>query len=201
MHAGENMNIILSTRNPSKAEQIKMIFAGTHIRVLTLEEAKIYGEAAEDDITLEDNALKKALFAHTAGLWSMADDTGIFITALDGRPGVKSSRWVGQAATTEEITKFTLDQLQEKINRSALFRTVVAVIDPFGEAHVFDGEVRGTILKQPRTKAQPNMPYSPIFLPDGKERVWAEMTVDEENRISHRGIAFRKAKSFLITQV
>ncbi len=126
------MKIILSTRNPSKAEQIREIFRGSSFPILTLADIGIEGEAVEDGTTLEENALKKALFAHERApqLWTMADDTGLFIEA-------------------------------------------------------------------PRVKPQPKMPYSPIFMPDGENQVWAEMTVEYENSISHRGKAFRQARVFL----
>ncbi len=91
-----------------------------------------------------------------------------------------------------------LKKMEGVTNRAASFETVVAAIDPDGEVHYFTGKIRGTLLTIPRTKPQPKMPYSPIFLPDGEKLVWAEMTTEHENRISHRGIAFAKLKDFLI---
>ena len=192
------MNIILSTRNPSKALQIKAIFGGSLLSIQTLAEAGIGGEAVEDGMTLEANAAKKALYAHECGdgSWTMADDTGIFIDALGGEPGVRSARWAGDVPT-EEITKYTLQCLENASDRSATFRTVVVVISPDGVEHTFVGEVRGTLLIAPRVPPQPKMPYSPLFVPNGQEKVWAEMTTEEENTISHRGIAFRKVRAFL----
>lgn len=192
------MKIILSTRNPSKAEQIKAIFAGSPISILTLSDAGIEGEAVEDGTTLQENALKKALFVHQSSkTWGMADDTGLFIDALDGIPGVRAARWAGETATTEEITRHTLKQLEGASDRSATFETVVAIVTPEGKQHFFSGKVRGKILEAPRTPPQPKMPYSPIFIPDGTDLVWAEMTVDFENSISHRGKAFQQAREFL----
>ena len=194
------MQIILSSRNPSKAEQIKAMFVGSLFSILTLTEAGIDGEAVEDGVTLHENALKKARFAHERSDkkgWTMADDTGLFITHLKGAPGVKAARWAGDTATTDEITRHTLNQLQGASDRSAKFETVVAMISPDGKEHYFSGEVQGIILEAPRTPPQPKMPYSPIFVPDGTDKVWAEMTVDEENLISHRGKAFRQARAFL----
>ncbi len=195
------MNIILSTRNPSKMAQIKALFADTSFNILTLTEAGIEGEGVEDGETLEWNALKKAQFAHKPGSWSMADDTGLFITALNGAPGVHAATWVttlmGRAATTAEITQHTLQQLQGKTDRSAIFRTTVAVIDPTGAHQFFSGEVHGDFLEAQRVPAQPRMPYSGIFVLRGTGKVWAEMSVAEENAVSHRGIAFRKVIAFL----
>ena len=197
------MNIILSTRNPSKAEQIKAMFLDTSITVLTLAEAGISGEAEEDGATLEENALKKAMYAYeraVSGSWAMADDTGLFIDALNGEPGIKAARWAGENARTEEITIHTLNALKDATDRSATFETVVVLISPEGQKHAFSGKVRGKLLGAPRVPAQPKMPYSPIFVPDGSDLVLAQMTVEQENAISHRGKAFRLTRSFLETQ-
>src|SRR5882724_6598248 len=136
------MDVILSTRNPSKAEQIRTLFRGSSVNVLTLADAGIEGDAVEDGATLKDNALKKAMFAHEhamAGMWTMADDTGIFIHALDGLPGVKSARWAGETATTDEITRYTLDRLTGVTDRSAVFETVVALVSPENKTYFFSG--------------------------------------------------------------
>lgn len=194
------MNIILSTRNPSKAEQIKGVFSDFPANILTLDEADIVGEAVEDGETLKENALKKAIYAFARlreKTWVMADDTGFYITALRGAPGIHAARWAGDVPT-EEITKHTLKQLEGKSDRSASFVTVVALIAPNSYQYYFEGRVDGTILEAPRTKPQPKMPYSPIFVPDGHDQVWAEMTVEQENAISHRGKAFRKTKEYIL---
>lgn len=195
------MNIILSTTNPSKAEQIKAMFRNPLISVQILKEAGIEGEAIEDGGTLQENALKKALFAYEnkkdPGSWTMADDTGIFINALNGEPGVKSARWAGENATTEEIANYCLKRLENEKDRSATFKTAVALISPTGEQYFFDGEAKGSVLDHAKAKTQPKMPYSPLFMPEGHDKVWAEMTVDEENAVSHRGKAFRQVVKFL----
>ncbi len=194
------MNAILSTRNPSKAEQIKAVFAGSPITILTLDEAGILGEAIENGSTLGENALKKALFAwkHSkVKCWTMADDTGIFIKALDGRPGIHAARWAGETATTAEITQYTLDQLKGITDRSATFETVVCLISPEGGRHYFKGAVVGKILEAPKVPPQPKMPYSPLFVPDGSDLCWAQMSVEQENAVSHRGQAFRLTRQFL----
>lgn len=194
------MNIILSTTNPSKAEQIKAMFKNPSIKVLTLDEAGILGEAIEDGNTLEENALKKALYAREHSgetYWTMADDTGIFINALLGEPGVNSARWAGENASTEDIMNFCLKKLEGKSDRTATFKTVVSLISPDGEQYFFTGEVKGKLIETPKVKPHPKMPYSPLFAPDGTDKVWAEMTVEEENTVSHRGKAFKQVVEFL----
>jgi XTP/dITP diphosphohydrolase len=197
------MEIILSTRNSSKAEQIRAVLGGLPISVLTLDDANIKGKAEEDGLTLEENALKKARFAFenaNRDIWTMAEDTGLFIEHLNGEPGIFASRWAGEKASTEDILEHTLLTLRGVSNRRAYFETVAAVVTPEGE-YVFTGKVSGNLLEEPWTKPQPQMPYSSIFVPEGSELVWAEMTTDQENEISHRGIAFRKVKEFLLEQL
>ncbi len=194
------MNLTLSTRNPSKAEQIKALFASVPISVFTLAEMGIEGKPLEDGTTLEENAMKKALFAYRPGAYAIADDTGLFIDALGGRPGIHAARWAGEVST-EEITVYTLKQLEGAKDRSATFKTVVALVSPDGEQRFFTGQVRGKLLDAPRVKPQPKMPYSSIFVPNRSDRVWAEMTTEEENAISHRGKAFALAREYLLSQL
>jgi len=191
------MKIVLSTRNPSKTEQIKAIFAESPITILTLAEAGIQGEAVEDGQTLQENALKKALFARRPGCWAMADDTGLFIKALNGEPGIKAARWAGEKATSEQTIEYTLEALKGKIDRTAHFETVAALVSPEGKEYFFTGRVYGSILEAPKGKVQPKMPYSSLFVLPVINKVWAEMTLEEENRVSHRGKAFRQAREFL----
>lgn len=193
------VKIILSTTNPSKAEQIKAMFTNPFIEVLTLSEAGIEGEAIEDGFTLGENAMKKVLYVKERLVepsWIMADDTGLFISALDGKPGIHAARWAGDVST-EEITQHTLKQLEGKTDRSATFKTVVCLSTPDGRILNFEGEVHGHLAENAKVPAQPKMPYSPLFTPEGSDKVWAEMSVEEENAVSHRGKAFRQVVSFL----
>jgi len=190
------MNIILSTGNIRKAEEIRAVFAGSQISILSLADVGIKGEAIEDGNTLEQNASKKAQFAHQAcggKHWSMADDTGIFIDALGGKPGVNKVLWPYERPSTQAI----LAELKDVPSRVATFKTVVAVISPDGREFFFEGAITGSLLENARKEAHPRMPYSTIFVPDGHTKSWSEMTLEEENTISHRGKAFRRAREFL----
>lgn len=194
------MDIIFSTRNPSKLFQITDIFKDSYIHIVSLREAGIEGEVIEDGVTLEENALKKARFAHSkahAPTWTMADDSGLFINALGGAPGIYSARWAGEYATTEEIASYTLKKLEGVTDRSAHFETSVALISPGGEESFFTGKVDGVILESPRALPHKKMPYSHLFVPKGDTRSWAEMPVGDQNLISHRGQAFQLVKEFL----
>src|SRR4051812_23634562 len=158
-----NMDIILSTRNRSKIEQIKEMLDGIGVTVLSLSEVGIEGEVVEDGTTLEENATKKAHFANQqSGKWVIAEDTGFYIDALGGKPGIHAARWAGDGFSTEDIMRYTLDKLQDvpESGRTATFTTVAVVLSPEGEKRVFTGSARGVILMEPRTVCQPNMPYS-----------------------------------------
>ncbi len=190
--------IIVATRNPSKLEQIGLLLKNVPLPLISMASAGIEGEAVEDGITLGENASKKARYVHAQmnDSYVIADDTGLFIEALDGAPGIHAARWAGPLST-EAIMGFTLGRLRRATNRRATFRTVVAVVTPDGNMYHFEGEVAGYILMEPTCAPQPNMPYSSIFVPDGCVKTWAEMTIEEENAISHRGKAFRAALEFL----
>jgi XTP/dITP diphosphohydrolase len=197
------MDIVLSTRNLAKAAQIKQIFFGCPVNVLTLDDANVQGEAVEDGLTLEENALKKALYALKRidiGTWTMAEDTGLFIDALGGEPGILAARWAGPGANAQQIVAHTLRRLENVTDRRATFRTAVAVIGADAKPWFFLGEASGKILEVPRVPPPPSMPYSGIFLPDGEDRVWAEMSFQEQNRLSHRGKAFAKARDFVMSR-
>lgn len=194
------MRIILATRNQSKILQIKPIFTGLPLVITSLADAGIEGDVVEDGATLSENALIKARFAHEkTGEWAMADDTGLFIDALGGAPGVHSARWAGEGKTAEETCALILGELRHvpPARRGATFRTVAALVSPTGEEMLFVGSMYGVLLDAPRVPPQPWMPYSAIFLADGFEKVWAEMSVAEENAVSHRGKAFRALRDFL----
>jgi XTP/dITP diphosphohydrolase len=193
------MEIILSTRNPSKLQQIQKLFEGSTIKLLTLDDAGIIGEGVEDGTTLEENAEKKARFAqkHAPGKWIMAEDTGLFITALDGEPGIYAARWAGEHASTQETLAYCIQRMEGAEDRSAVFRAFVVVLTPENKKHVFEGEVHGTLLEEPNSEPQAKMPYSGLFVPDGETLAWSEMTIEKENEISHRGKVFRKVKAYL----
>ena len=190
------MDIIFSTRNRSKAEQVQKIFSDSGFCIRTLTEAGIAGSVVEDGTTLEENAFLKARFAYVGAgskVWTIADDTGLFINALCGEPGIYAARWAGEHSSTEETMRHCLRRMEGISDRSAVFRTAAVLIEPDGDSRVFIGEVAGRLLEAPRVSPQPDMPYSALFVPNGQELSWAEMTTEQENTLSHRGQAFRKA--------
>lgn len=196
-------DLILSTGNPSKAEQIRALLAGVPLNIKTATEAGFTGEPVEDGSTLEENAEKKARYVWRPGLWAAADDTGLFIDALNGEPGIRAARWAGEGKPTAEIMQYALLRMRDIPDgkRTATFKTAALVIDPEGLVQVFSGEVPGTLLTVSTGEPVPKMPYSTLFVPDGQTKTWSQMSLAEENALSHRGKAFRKLREFLIQKL
>ena len=182
---------VLATANPDKAREIEAILAGLDIALVPRPPEG--PEVIEDGETLEDNALLKArALCEATGMAAIADDTGLFVDALDGAPGVYSARYAGEEATYADNCAKMLRELTGVAleSRTARFRTVAAVAYPDGSWFVVDGEVEGAIAESAR--GSNGFGYDPIFLPEGQRgRAMAELSPDEKHALSHRGNAFR----------
>ncbi|MBI4435133.1 RdgB/HAM1 family non-canonical purine NTP pyrophosphatase [Candidatus Uhrbacteria bacterium] len=192
--------LIFATHNPGKIEEMRQLVVGLGVEVLSADEAGVHNDVVEDGVTFEENALKKARFVASAtGEWAVADDSGIMIDALDGRPGVHTARWAGESAGDEGLIRHTLEQLKDvgEGRRGASFHSVVALVSPDGEEHTFDGVVEGKVVLEPRGTPRPRLPYDVLFCPVGHDRTFAEMSDEQKNALSHRGRAFQKLKEFL----
>jgi XTP/dITP diphosphohydrolase len=184
---------VLATANPDKAEEIRVIL-GDGVELLPRPAS--VGEVEETGDTLEENArLKAAALADATGLPAIADDTGLEVEALDGRPGVYSARFAGEDATYADNVAKLLSEMEHATSRGARFRTVAAVVWPDGRELLAEGEVKGHIASAARGHA--GFGYDPVFVPDGENRTFAEMAPDEKHRLSHRGRAFRALASQL----
>lgn len=193
------MKIILATHNKGKLKEVKDMLAD--FQVFGAEEVGVFEDVVEDGETFAENALKKARFvAQKTGEWAVADDSGICIKALGGRPGVHSARWAGENSSDEDKVALTLGKIAESkdIDRSAYFESNVALVSPSGEEHVFVGRVEGKISDKPAGINRPKLPYDLIFIPEGHNRTFAQMSDEEKNSMSHRGRAFEKLKKFLV---
>lgn len=182
---------VLATANPDKAREIEEILGP--VGVTLLPRPNEVPDVVEDGETLEDNALLKARALVTAtGRAAIADDTGLFVDALGGAPGVYSARYAGENATYADNCAKMLRELEgvAESDRTARFRTVAAVAYPDGSWFVIDGEVEGTIALAP--SGDNGFGYDPIFRPEsGRGRTMAELTPEEKHALSHRGNAFR----------
>ncbi|MDP4224115.1 MAG: non-canonical purine NTP diphosphatase [Bacteroidota bacterium] len=188
------MKIIFASNNNNKIREIRHVLGGS-FTLLSLNDIKMDEDIAENEATLEGNALQKArhIFRIT-GMNVFADDTGLEVEALNGQPGVHSARFAGDAKDSDANIIKLLDLMNDSINRNARFRTVIALILE-GKEYLFEGNVNGRIIREKRGRE--GFGYDPVFIPEGKSRTFAEMDLNEKNRISHRARAFEKLKSFL----
>jgi XTP/dITP diphosphohydrolase len=198
MIAAPFKRILAATGNPHKLEEIRQILAGTGIEVVSPAEVGWSAEVEEDGATLEANALKKARAGTAAGgIATMADDTGLFVDALDGAPGVLSARYAGPeedpAANCAKLLA-ALDGMPRD-RRGAAFRCVIALVSPGGPERVFEGSVRGHITTEKRGTA--GFGYDPLFEAEDTGRTFAEMSAEEKHGLSHRGRALAALRGYL----
>ena len=189
------MRLVLATANPHKAAEIEALLPDW---VEVVPRPAALGDVEETAETLEGNALLKArAVGEAAGEPAVADDTGLEVVALGGRPGVWASRYAGPGATYADNVAKLLAELEGVVDRRARFRTVAAVWFPDGRQVVAEGAVDGTIAEASRGVA--GFGYDPVFVPDGGDgRTFAEMTAEEKQAVSHRGRAFRALAAALV---
>jgi XTP/dITP diphosphohydrolase len=188
------MEIIFASQNKNKIKEISSLMP-EGIVLKGLDEFIFRDELPETGNTLEANALQKARFVfEKTGTPCFADDTGLEIDALDGRPGVYSARYAGEEKIAENNMNKVLEEMKNVSDRSAQFRTVIAFVNGT-EEHLFEGVVKGKILEEKRGKE--GFGYDPVFLPDGFSKSFAEMELSEKNTVSHRARALQKLVSFL----
>lgn len=188
------MDIVFATHNRHKSEEACQIL-GPRWTLRNLHDLGQTEEIPETADTLQGNALQKAQFVYDKyHLSCFADDTGLEVEALNGAPGVYSARYAGEHCSFADNVNKLLHEMQGQTNRRACFKTVVALILD-GEAHFFEGRVDGTIIETPR--GGEGFGYDPVFVPDGFNETFAEMSAEQKNKISHRGRAMAKLIEFL----
>jgi len=165
--------------------------------LLTLEEAGCTEDLAEEQTTLEGNSLQKAeyVFKHY-GVPCFADDTGLEVFALDGKPGVHSARYAGEAADSKANIELLLRNMEEVEERHAQFRTVITLVTS-RKTKQFEGVVKGKILRE--ITGEGGFGYDPVFVPKGYDQSFSQMTATEKNAISHRGKAVEKLVNYLVS--
>jgi len=186
--------IVFATNNPHKLKEIQSLL-GDHFQLLSLNDIGFAGDIPENQATLEGNALEKARYIFEKyAIPCFADDTGLEVEALKGKPGVYSARYAGslqdygseEKRSAANISKL-LAKLSGNLNRNARFRTVIAYLEGKDE-HFFEGIVNGTIIDVRR--GSDGFGYDPVFVPEGHKDTFAEMPLSEKNTISHRARAF-----------
>ena len=188
------MRIVCASANPHKVEELARLLPSW---VDLIPRPTDIGDIDEDAPTLEGNAIIKAVeIANHASEWAIADDTGLEVDALNGAPGVRSARFAGEQATDSENRALLLVKLDGVVNRSARFRTVVALVSSKGDIHFVGGECAGTIADSERGDS--GFGYDSLFIPtDGDGRTFAEMTGPEKDAVSHRGRALAQLPELL----
>jgi len=190
----EFMTIIFASNNQHKIKEIKSLLGNT-FTLLSMSDINIDEDIPEDEPLLEGNALSKARYIHNVtGMDVFADDTGLEIDALNGLPGVLSARFAGEEKNSTANIEKVLSLLGDTKNRKARFRTVIALIINNNE-YLYEGIVQGKIINEKRGAG--GFGYDPVFIPDGKNKTFAEMELDEKNSVSHRAKAFEKLREFL----
>lgn len=190
--------IIFATNNANKVKEIKAV-TGDALQILSLEEAGINIDIPEPHDTLEANASEKSAVIHSLTQKNcFSEDTGLEVEALNGEPGVKSARYAGDARDFQANINLLLHKLVDKENKSAQFRTVISLIWNSKE-YLFEGICKGQITADQR--GNQGFGYDPIFIPDGAEKCFAEMSMDEKNEFSHRKKAMNQLLDFLLNHL
>ena len=189
--------LVFATNNNHKLIEVRKMLSA-HFEIMGMEEAGIVDDIPENEPTLEGNAREKARYLYRKlGVNVFADDTGLEIDALNGEPGVFSARYAGHEKNSANNMQLVLQKLKGNTNRAAQFRTAICLIY-HGNEYIFEGIVKGEILEE--KKGEAGFGYDPIFQPDGYSSSFAEMDLDEKNKISHRGRAIEKLVDFLNTR-
>ncbi len=186
--------LVFATNNKHKLSEVSSV-SNSHFQIVSLAEIGCTDDIPETAETLEGNALIKARWIHEKyGFDCFADDTGLEVEALDGRPGVYSARYAGEDGNAERNIEKLFSELAGSVNRKAQFRTVITLIMN-DEIHYFEGIVRGEIITEKR--GSEGFGYDPVFVPEGFSQTFAEMGAEIKNKISHRALAVNKLISFL----
>ncbi len=189
------MKLCFATNNRHKLEEINHKLGEQH-QLISLDDIGHSGELPENQDTLEGNSLEKAQYIYDRyHINCFADDTGLLVKALNGAPGVLSARYAGPGKDSLANIQLLLKELAEETDRTARFTTIITLIID-GKVQQFEGSVQGTIIKIPIGKE--GFGYDPVFLPEGYDKTFAEMSLNEKNEISHRTRAVDKLVDFLI---
>jgi XTP/dITP diphosphohydrolase len=190
------VKLCFATNNVNKIKEVSHLL-GEEFELLSLKDIGCHEELREDQSTLEGNALQKAEYVfNNYNISCFADDTGLEVEALNSEPGVFSARYAGPQRSDQDNMSLVLERLNSSPNRNARFRTVIcAFIND--QKYFFEGIVEGKIAK--KHNGDKGFGYDPIFIPKGYTQTFAQMSLEEKNKISHRSIAVRKLVEFLQT--
>lgn len=190
--------LMIATRNRGKLKELQQLLSGVVESVLCAADFPNFSETVEDGNSFEENALKKAREAmRFSGLPALADDSGLVVDIIDGRPGVYSARFAGEGCGDAANNSRLLKELYGVPfgQRQAAFVCALAFVTPDGREKLFSGRIGGRILEEGR--GSDGFGYDPLFLVDGFDRTMAELSLGEKNAVSHRGQALRQFREYL----
>lgn len=188
-------NLVFATGNSHKLQEVQGLFK-EGFALSCLKDVNITEEIPETADNLVDNALQKAWYVYKkCGIPCFADDTGLEVEALDGAPGVYSARYAGEQKDSRLNMLLLLKNMTGKENRNARFRTIIAYIDENAQEHIFEGEIRGKIIEN--MAGENGFGYDPIFVPEGYDKTFAQLSSEIKNTISHRARAMEKFLSYI----
>jgi XTP/dITP diphosphohydrolase len=186
--------LIFASGNSNKIKELRQML-GENFEIISLKDLGIFEDIPETGMSFRDNALLKASYLHEKfGFDCIAEDSGLEIDALSGEPGIYSARYAGDEKNHAANIRKVLEKLKPFFNRKARFRSVIAVLVK-GQPHFFEGVIEGSITHSPQ--GDKGFGYDPIFVPDGHETTFGEMSDPEKNAISHRAIAVKAMVEFL----
>ena len=190
------MQIVFATNNLNKLKEVQALIP-KHIQLLSLKEIECFEDVPETQNTIEGNAIQKAEYIkQNYGYDCFADDTGLEVEALNGAPGVYSARYAGPRRNADDNTNKLLDELKDKSNRNAQFKTVIA-LHLNGKLNTFTGICKGEITEE--KKGEGGFGYDPVFQPADFQQTFAEMDLELKNKIGHRGKAVTNLINYLIS--
>lgn len=183
--------LVLATTNKGKTREIQELLKGFPIEIRNLSDFGPIPEVIEDGETFDDNAYKKASFtARVLGYPAMADDSGLCVDALDGAPGVYSARYAGENATDADNVAKLMQALENEENRKAAFQCVISIAVPTGAALTYEGSCEGILTREPA--GDNGFGYDPLFFYPDFNKTFAQLTMEEKGRVSHRGKALKE---------
>jgi XTP/dITP diphosphohydrolase len=187
----DRISLVIATRNPGKTSEIRDILKDFPVAIQNLDDFGPIPEIREDGDTFDENAYKKSsITARVLGLPALADDSGLLVESLNGRPGVHSARYAGEMASDEDRCRKLLKELEGKTNRNAAFECVISIAVPTGPALTYEGRCEGIIAEKP--EGENGFGYDPVFYFPEYGKTFAQLTREEKSRISHRGKALRE---------
>lgn len=191
--------LLLATANKGKAYEMREMLGGLGIELLDLRDVNVVDQPEETGETFEENAVEKAAFyADKTGLPVVADDSGIIVEALHNELGVHTRRWgAGADASDEEWIAYFLERMKREENKRARFVCVIAHIDAGGQLRLFEGACDGVITETLEAAYLPGLPLSACFKPDGQDRVFSALSIEQKNATSHRGQALEALRRSL----